>query len=113
MLRSYDQIRFDVPASRLLAAGEGCFMIDGGGKRYRTPWHWHDCVMILLPICGSVEFSDESRHAGTWLAQDRFVVVPKSQSTKRWPRRDIGTLRSIFRIPWLREHRRRWARSCD
>ena len=79
MLRSYDQIRFDVPASRLLAAGEGCFMIDGGGKRYRTPWHWHDCVMILLPISGSIEFRDETRHAGTWLAQDRFVVVPKTQ----------------------------------
>jgi AraC-like DNA-binding protein len=79
VLRSYDQIRFDVPASRLLAAGEGCFMIDGGGKRYQTPWHWHDCVMILLPVSGSVEFRDESRHAGTWLAQDRFVVVPKKQ----------------------------------
>ena len=76
MLRSYDQIRFDVPASRLLAAGERCFMVDGGGKRYRTHWHWHDCAMILLPISGSVEFRDESRHAGTWLAQDRFVVVP-------------------------------------
>ena len=80
MLRSYDQIRFDVPASRLLAAGERCFMVDGGGKRYRTQWHWHDCAMILLPISGSVEFRDESRHAGTWLAQDRFVVVPKTQT---------------------------------
>jgi len=54
-------------------------MVDGGGKRYRTSWHWHDCVMILLPISGSVEFRDETRHAGTWLAQDRFVVVPKTQ----------------------------------
>jgi AraC family transcriptional regulator len=79
VLRSYDQIRFDVPASRLLAAGERCFMVDGGGQRYRTQWHWHDCAMILLPINGSVEFRDESRHAGTWLAQDRFVVVPKTQ----------------------------------
>jgi len=79
MLRSYDQIRFDVPASRLLAAGQRCLMVDGGGNRYRTSWHWHDCVMILLPISGSVEFKDETRHAGTWLAQDRFVVVPKTQ----------------------------------
>jgi len=79
MLRAYDQIRFDVPASRLVAAGERCLMVDGGGKRYRTPWHWHDCVMILLPTSGSVEFRDESRHAGTWLAHDRFVVEPKSQ----------------------------------
>src|SRR5258708_29980760 len=54
-------------------------MVDGGGTRYRTRWHWHDCAMILLPISGSVEFRDESRHAGTWLAQDRFVVVPKTQ----------------------------------
>lgn len=54
-------------------------MVDGGGKRYRMPWHWHDCAMILLPISGSIEFKDESRHAGTWLAQDRFVVVPKTQ----------------------------------
>jgi len=79
MLRSYEQIRFDVPASRLLAAGERCFMVDGGGKGYRTRWHWHDCAMILLPISGSVEFRDETRHAGTWLAEDRFVVVPKTQ----------------------------------
>ena len=79
MLRSYEQIRFDVPAPRLLAAGDRCFMVDGGGKRYRTHWHWHDCAMILLPTSGSVEFRDETRQAGTWLAQDRFVVVPKTQ----------------------------------
>jgi AraC family transcriptional regulator len=79
VLRSYDQIRLDVPASRLLAAGERCLVVDGGGKRYRTQWHWHDCAMILLPISGSVEFRDESRQAGTWLAQDRLVVVPKAQ----------------------------------
>ncbi|WKA25690.1 AraC family transcriptional regulator [Bradyrhizobium roseum] len=54
-------------------------MVDGGGQRYRTQWHWHDCAMILLPVSGSVEFRDESRHAGTWLAQDRFVVVPKTR----------------------------------
>ena len=79
MLRSYDQMRFDAPVSRLLAGDDRCFMVDGGGKGYRTRWHWHDCTMILLPTSGSMEFRDESRRAGTWLAQDRFVMVPKAQ----------------------------------
>ena len=80
MLRSYDQIRFEAPVSRLVAAGERCTIVAGGDERYRTRWHWHDCAMILLPVSGAVEFRDETRQAGTWLAEDRFVFVPKSRN---------------------------------
>jgi AraC family transcriptional regulator len=52
----------------------------GGGDNYYMPWHWHDCLMILLPRVGSVDFRDETRRAGAWLSEDRFVVVPKNFS---------------------------------
>jgi AraC-like DNA-binding protein len=36
--------------------------------------------MILLPSRGAIQFKDETRRAGTWLSEDRFVVVPKTQA---------------------------------
>lgn len=79
MLRSYDQVQATVPRSRLIASGDGCAVVTGGGQ-YETRWHWHDCMMILLPLRGPIRFSDEGRKAGTWLTDDRFAVVPGSQA---------------------------------
>ncbi|WP_164547385.1 MULTISPECIES: helix-turn-helix domain-containing protein [unclassified Bosea (in: a-proteobacteria)] len=52
----------------------------GGGRHYRTQWHWHDCAMILVPTRGTIAFRDETRRSVTWLSEGRFVVVPKMQA---------------------------------
>ena len=59
MLRSFEQIRCSVPPSRLLDAGENRAVVTGGGLKYRTQWHWHDCAMILMPASGTIAFRDE------------------------------------------------------
>jgi AraC family transcriptional regulator len=89
MLRSFEQIRCSVPPSRLLDAGENRAVVTGGGLKYRTQWHWHDCAMILMPASGTIAFRDETRRSITWLSEDRFIVVPKmhaheSQAVRRW-----------------------------
>lgn len=47
-----------------------------GGGDYAMPWHWHDCLMFILPSSGTIELKHEGRRAGTWLSRDRFAVVP-------------------------------------
>jgi AraC-like DNA-binding protein len=44
------------------------------------PWHWHDCLMFILPSRGAVEIRHEDRRSGIWLSQDRFAVVPQGQA---------------------------------
>jgi AraC-like DNA-binding protein len=77
MLRSFEQVRSSASPSRLLDAREQCATVTGGGLKYRTPWHWHDCAMVLMPASGTIALRDETRRSVTWLSEDRFVVVPK------------------------------------
>lgn len=77
MLRSYQQVRAAAPAARQIASDEDRAVLTGGGIAYRAPWHWHDCLMILLPNQGALGFKDEQHRTGTWLSEERFVVVPK------------------------------------
>lgn len=87
MLRSIQTLRDTSADARILAADGDQLAVVGGGDDYHMPWHWHDCLMILLPRMGAVELRDESRKAGTWLSQDRFVVVPKMLSHQTAARR--------------------------
>ncbi len=77
MLRSIQQLRDASTAAALLADSEEQLALLGGGGAYHVPWHWHDGLMIFLPEAGAVDFRDETRKAGAWLGEDRFVVVPK------------------------------------
>jgi AraC family transcriptional regulator len=77
MLRSIQTLRDTSSDARILAADDGHLALTGGGDNYHMPWHWHDCLMVLLPRAGSVDFWDETRRTGAWLSQDRFVAVPK------------------------------------
>ncbi|WP_161628361.1 helix-turn-helix domain-containing protein [Acetobacter nitrogenifigens] len=43
---------------------------------YAKPWHWHDCVMFMLPSQGAIELKHEGRSKGVWLSQECFAVVP-------------------------------------
>jgi AraC family transcriptional regulator len=78
MLRSIQTLRDTSADARILTADSDQLALVGGGDEYYMPWHWHDGLMIMLPRVGSVNFRDETRRNGTWLSQDRFVVVPKT-----------------------------------
>lgn len=80
MLRSIQTLRNTSSDAQILAADDDQLALIGGGDNYYMPWHWHDCLMILLPRVGSVDFRDETRKTGVWLSEDRFVVVPKNLS---------------------------------
>ncbi|MDB5617020.1 AraC family transcriptional regulator [Tardiphaga sp.] len=87
MLRSIQTLRDTSADARIIAADGDQLALVGGGDDYYMPWHWHDCLMILLPRVGAVDFRDETRKTGTWLSEDRFVVVPKTLSHQTAARR--------------------------
>ncbi|OAJ52313.1 hypothetical protein A6V36_37060 [Paraburkholderia ginsengiterrae] len=79
MLRSFDQLCHPANRDLLVAANDGHAALTGGGT-YAMPWHWHDCLMFILPSHGAVELRHEDHRAGIWLSQDRFAVVPSGRA---------------------------------
>ncbi|MGF6532780.1 MULTISPECIES: helix-turn-helix domain-containing protein [Paraburkholderia] len=79
MLRTFTQLCQPANKALLVAADDGHATLTGSGT-YAMPWHWHDCLMFILPSHGAVELCHEDRRAGTWLSQDRFAVVPQGQA---------------------------------
>ncbi|MCA8051820.1 helix-turn-helix domain-containing protein [Burkholderia arboris] len=79
MLRTFTQLCQPANKALLVAADDGHALLTGSGT-YAMPWHWHDCLMFILPGHGTVELCHEDRRAGTWLSQDRFAVVPSERA---------------------------------
>lgn len=79
MLRSFDQLRQTANPDRLVAADDEYAALAGSGE-YAMPWHWHDCLMFILPSRGTIELKHEGQRAGTWLSHDRFAVVPADRA---------------------------------
>ena len=79
MLRAFIEVCRPAKKELLVAAEEGHAVLTGGGI-YAMPWHWHDCLMFILPSHGAVELRHEDQRAGTWLSHDRFAVVPSGRS---------------------------------
>jgi AraC family transcriptional regulator len=79
MLRSFHQVCQPANKDQLVAADDGYATLTGSGS-YAMPWHWHDCLMFILPSHGSVEIRHEDHRAGIWLSQDRFAVVPAGRA---------------------------------
>jgi AraC-like DNA-binding protein len=96
MLRSLQTLRETSTDAQLLASGDTPLALLGGGDDYHTPWHWHDCLMIMLPRIGAVDFRDESRKAGNWLSEDQFAVVPKTLSHQTAARRSGNNHLAIY-----------------
>lgn len=92
MLRSFEQIRHPADLDRLIAADDEFATLSGSGA-YAMPWHWHDCLMLILPSHGTVELKHEDRREGNWLSQDRFAVVPPDRAHET--RASIGPHRHI------------------
>ncbi len=87
MLRSLQTLRETATDAHRCAPDDTPLALIGGGDDYHTPWHWHDCLMIMLPRIGAVDFRDESRKAGSWLSEDQFAVVPATLSHQTAARR--------------------------
>jgi AraC family transcriptional regulator len=79
MLRSFERLCHPANTDLLIAADEGHAVV-AGGRAYAMPWHWHDCLMLILPSRGTIELRHEDRRGGTWLSQDRFAVVPPNRA---------------------------------
>ncbi len=79
MLRSFEQLRQTARPDLLVAADEEYAAVVGSGA-YAMPWHWHDCLMFILPSRGAIELKYEGQRAGTWLSNDRFAVVPSNRA---------------------------------
>jgi AraC family transcriptional regulator len=87
MLRSFERIRQTASSDILLAADNDYLALVGHGE-YARPWHWHDCLMFILPSRGTIELKHEGQRAGTWLSGDRFAVVPPDRPHET--RADMG-----------------------
>ena len=54
MLRTFTQLCQPANKALLVAADDGHATLTGSGT-YAMPWHWHDCLMFILPSHGAVE----------------------------------------------------------
>jgi AraC-like DNA-binding protein len=75
MLRSFEQVSHPNNVDLLISANRESATLSVGGD-YSMPWHWHDCLMFILPSRGTVELKHQDRRDGAWLSQERFAVVP-------------------------------------
>lgn len=79
MLSSFERLRHPANADLLIAADDEHAAVAGRGD-YAMPWHWHDCLMFILPSRGTIELKHEAGREGNWLSQDRFAIVPPNQA---------------------------------
>lgn len=79
MLRSFEQVSHPDDSDLLISASRESATLSVGGD-YAMPWHWHDCLMFILPSRGTVELKHEDRRDGAWLSQERFAVVPADRA---------------------------------
>jgi AraC family transcriptional regulator len=74
----HHDIRTAAPASSLVASDDHYTILTAGGRgEYRIPWHSHDCLMVLMPVRGAINYRDEFSPDGSCLSEERFVVVPE------------------------------------
>lgn len=79
MLRSFEQLCCTVAEGLLIAADDEHATLSSSGS-YAKPWHWHDCIMFILPSRGALELKHEDQREGVWLSHDRFAVVPSHRA---------------------------------
>jgi len=76
MLRSFDMLCTTASAGTVLAADPKQALLACAHGRYAVPWHWHDCMMLLMPRVGALDLRQQDRLEGAWVSEDRFAVVP-------------------------------------
>ena len=74
----HQDIRTAAPPSSLVASDDHHTVLTAGGRgEYRIPWHSHDCLMVIMPVRGAINYRDEFSPDGACLSEERFVVVPE------------------------------------
>jgi AraC family transcriptional regulator len=77
MLRSFDMLLCTTAsAGTVLSADPRQALLASAHGRYATPWHWHDCMMLLMPRVGALDLRHQDRLEGVWVSEDRFAIVP-------------------------------------
>jgi AraC family transcriptional regulator len=88
MLRSFDILRTTASADTVLSADPSLALFASASGRYAMPWHWHDCMMLLMPTAGAVSLQHQDRLEGAWVSEDRFAVVPAGHAHQTQALRD-------------------------
>jgi AraC-like DNA-binding protein len=88
MLRSFDTLCTIASADAVLSAHPSVALFASASGRYTMPWHWHDCMMLMMPTAGAVSLQHEDRLEGVWVSEDRFAVVPAGHSHQTEALRD-------------------------
>lgn len=79
MLRSFEALSRAAAGDLLVSVDAEHASLAGSGA-YAKPWHWHDCLMFILPSRGALELKHEGKREGVWLSHDRFAVVPVNRA---------------------------------
>lgn len=89
MLRSFLDVCTTAETDAVISADGGKAALTGGGRGYIKPWHWHDCLMLILPSVGALDLKLEDRpEREGWVSEDRFLVVPAGRAHRSRAIRD-------------------------
>jgi AraC family transcriptional regulator len=88
MLRSFDMLCTMASVDTVLSADPRQALFASASGRYAMPWHWHDCMMLLMPSVGAVSLQHQDRLEGAWVSEDRFAVVPAGHAHQTQALRD-------------------------
>lgn len=88
MLRSFDILCTTASADAVVSAEPGRALFASASGRYAMPWHWHDCMMLLMPTAGAVSLRHQDRLEGTWVSEDTFALVPAGHAHQTKALRD-------------------------
>ncbi|MBR0870323.1 helix-turn-helix transcriptional regulator [Bradyrhizobium tropiciagri] len=88
MLRSFDMLCATASANAVVAADSRQALLASPSGAYAMPWHWHDCMMLLLPRVGALDLCHQDRPEGAWISEDRFAVVPANHAHQTKALRD-------------------------
>jgi AraC-like DNA-binding protein len=88
MLRPFDTLCATASADTLVSADSKQALLASPSGEYAMPWHWHDCLMLLMPRVGALDLRHQDRMDGAWISEDRFAVVPANHAHQTQALRD-------------------------
>ena len=91
MLRPFDMLCATASADAIVSADARQALLASPSGEYAMPWHWHDCMMLLMPRVGALDLRHQDRMEGAWVSEDRFAVVPANQAHQTQALRDTHT----------------------
>ena len=88
MMRSFDTLCATASLNAVVSADSRQALLASPSGEYAMPWHWHDCMMLLMPRVGAIDLHHQDRKEGAWVSEDRFAVVPASHAHRTQALRD-------------------------